>query len=56
MRGRKLYRSLIIIPYALPGFMTALVWQGMLNETYGINRWLPIDVPWLSTTVGRCSR
>jgi arabinogalactan oligomer/maltooligosaccharide transport system permease protein len=52
MRGRKLYRSLIIIPYALPGFMTALVWRGMLNETYGVNRWLPIDVPWLSTTVG----
>ena len=52
MRGRKLYRSLIIIPYALPGFMTALVWRGMLNETYGVNRWLPIDVPWLSTTIG----
>ena len=55
MRGRKLYRSLIIIPYALPGFMTALVWRGMLNETYGINRWLPIDVPWLSTTVAPCT-
>ena len=52
MRGRKFYRSLIIIPYALPGFMTALVWRGMLNETYGVNRWLPIDVPWLSTTIG----
>ena len=27
MRGRKIYRSLVIIPYALPGFMTALVWK-----------------------------
>jgi len=49
MRGRKVYRSLIIIPYALPGFMTALVWRGMFNETFGINRWLPFDVSWQSS-------
>ena len=52
MKGRKIYRSLIIIPYALPGFMTALVWKGMLNETFGVNRWLNVDIPWLSTTAG----
>ena len=40
MRGRKVYRSLVIIPYALPAFMTALVWRGMLNRTFGVNRWL----------------
>ena len=51
MRGRKIYRSLIIIPYALPGFMTALVWKGMFNETFGINKWLPFDVSWQSSTV-----
>lgn len=51
MRGRKVYRSLIIIPYALPGFMTALVWKGMFNETFGINRWLPFDVSWQSSTI-----
>lgn len=50
LRGRKVYRSLLIIPYALPGFMTALVWKGMLNETFGLNRWLPFDVPWQSST------
>lgn len=50
MKGRKIYRSLLIIPYALPGFMTALVWKGMLNTTFGVNRWLPVDIPWLSTT------
>ena len=49
MKGRKFYRSLIIIPYALPAFMTALVWRGMLNTTFGINRWLGIDVGWLET-------
>jgi arabinogalactan oligomer/maltooligosaccharide transport system permease protein len=50
MRGRKIYRSLLIIPYALPGFMTALVWRAMLNQTFGINRWLNTDIPWLTTT------
>jgi arabinogalactan oligomer/maltooligosaccharide transport system permease protein len=47
MRGRKVYRSLAIIPYALPAFMTALVWRGMLNRTFGVNRWLGIDIGWL---------
>jgi arabinogalactan oligomer/maltooligosaccharide transport system permease protein len=49
MRGRKLYRSLLIIPYALPGFMMALVFRGMLNRTFGVNKWLGIDVGWLET-------
>jgi arabinogalactan oligomer/maltooligosaccharide transport system permease protein len=48
MRGRKLYRSLIIIPYAIPSFMTALVWRGMLNQQFGvINRWLGTNIAWL---------
>lgn len=50
LKGRKIYRSLLIIPYALPGFMTALVWKAMLNQTYGVNRWLNLDVPWLTET------
>jgi arabinogalactan oligomer/maltooligosaccharide transport system permease protein len=48
MKGRRLYRSLIIIPYALPSFMTALVWRGMLNQQFGvINNWLGINAAWL---------
>lgn len=48
MKGRRLYRSLIIIPYAIPSFMTALVWRGMLNQQFGvINRWLGTDFAWL---------
>ena len=50
LRGRKIYRSLIIIPYALPAFMTALVWRGMFNTTFGINRWLGTDIGWLEST------
>jgi arabinogalactan oligomer/maltooligosaccharide transport system permease protein len=49
MRGKKIYRTLMIIPYALPTFMTVLVWRGMLNESFGIvNKILPFDVPWLN--------
>lgn len=29
------FRSLIIIPYAIPGFISALVWVGLLNPFYG---------------------
>lgn len=48
MLGRRWYRSLIIIPYAIPSFMTALVWKGMLNQQFGvINRWFGVNLPWL---------
>ncbi|PJI84830.1 ABC transporter permease subunit [Luteimicrobium subarcticum] len=35
VRGRKIYRSLLILPYAFPAFLSALVWKGMLNTSYG---------------------
>ncbi len=48
MRGQKIYRALLVIPYALPSFMTALVWAGMLNQEFGvINKLLGADIPWL---------
>jgi arabinogalactan oligomer/maltooligosaccharide transport system permease protein len=48
MKGRRLYRSLIVIPYALPSFMTALVWRGMMNQRFGVlNRWLGTNFAWL---------
>ncbi|MFW5691885.1 MAG: ABC transporter permease subunit [Chloroflexota bacterium] len=34
--GRKIIRSLLIIPYAIPGVIGILVWQGMLNQNLGI--------------------
>jgi arabinogalactan oligomer / maltooligosaccharide transport system permease protein len=50
MKGRRVTRSLLIIPYALPSFMTALIWQGLLNQSFGpINRILGTDVPWLTS-------
>ncbi|MEJ5944792.1 ABC transporter permease subunit [Pseudokineococcus basanitobsidens] len=51
LRGRKMYRSLLILPYAFPGFLSALVWRGMLNERFGwVNEVLlgGAEVPWLN--------
>lgn len=35
MRGRRLYRSLLLMPYAIPGIITAGVFKGMLNTQFG---------------------
>lgn len=34
--GRKIIRSLLIIPYTIPSLVTILVWRGMLNEEIGV--------------------
>ncbi len=48
MRGQKVYRSLLIIPYAVPAFLSVLVWAGLLNDDFGaINAALGINIPWL---------
>jgi arabinogalactan oligomer/maltooligosaccharide transport system permease protein len=48
MRLQKLYRSLLIMPYAIPGFLSLLVWQGLLNDDFGVvNRVLHTNIPWL---------
>lgn len=35
VKGRVVYRALLILPYAFPGFLAALVWRGMLNQQFG---------------------
>ncbi len=52
VRGRKLLRTLFILPYAFPAFLSALLWRGMLNSNpdYGIVNQLFLfgtRVPWL---------
>src|SRR5690606_2593607 len=32
---RRLMRSLLILPYAFPAFMSFLLWRGMLNKDFG---------------------
>ncbi|MBN1964471.1 MAG: maltose ABC transporter permease MalF [Anaerolineae bacterium] len=33
---RKIFRSLILIPYAIPAFISVLVWRGLLNPELGV--------------------
>jgi arabinogalactan oligomer / maltooligosaccharide transport system permease protein len=51
MRGRRYYRVLMILPYAIPSFLSALIWAGMMNESFGfINQVLlgGAEIPWLT--------
>jgi arabinogalactan oligomer / maltooligosaccharide transport system permease protein len=48
---KKLIRSLLLIPYTIPGLITILIWRGMMNPEFGvINRTLRdlfgISPPW----------
>ncbi len=47
LRFRNLYRTLLIIPWALPSIITIQVWKGFLNSNFGaINRTLALlDLP-----------
>lgn len=54
LKFRNLYRTLLIVPWALPGIITIQVWRGFLNENFGaINRLLALlDLPtfdWLGS-------
>ncbi|MFC0682665.1 ABC transporter permease subunit [Lysobacter korlensis] len=49
IRGRKVIRTLFILPYAFPVFMSALLWRGMLNAEFGIVNdlfFLGADINW----------
>jgi arabinogalactan oligomer/maltooligosaccharide transport system permease protein len=51
VRGQRLYRSLLILPYAMPAFLSTVVWAGMFNQSFGfINNVLlhGASVPWLN--------
>lgn len=54
LRLRNLYRTLLIVPWALPSVITIQVWKGFLNQNFGaINRLLalldisPEPINWL---------
>lgn len=35
LRGRSIYRVLLIVPWAVPNYITALVWKWIFNTQYG---------------------
>ena len=47
LKGQRFYRSLMILPYAMPAFAMLLVWRDMFNRDFGlINQILGLDVDW----------
>ncbi|MGC4152482.1 MAG: ABC transporter permease subunit [Propionicimonas sp.] len=51
VKGRKLYRTLLLLPYAFPSFLGALVWRNMLNVDGFVNQVLlgGVAIDWLQT-------
>ena len=52
LRGKKLYRVLVILPYAFPVYLSGLVWAGLLNPEFGfVNQVLfgGANIPWLTS-------
>ncbi|WP_235866017.1 ABC transporter permease subunit [Serinibacter arcticus] len=48
MRFQRLFRSLLIMPYAIPGFISLMVWAGFWNRDYGlVNDMLGLGIDWL---------
>ncbi|WP_243073589.1 ABC transporter permease subunit [Microbacterium sp. SS28] len=50
VRGRKWMRTLFILPYAFPAFMSALVFRGMFNKEFGVINdlfFFGADINWL---------
>ncbi|NJC23594.1 arabinogalactan oligomer/maltooligosaccharide transport system permease protein [Arthrobacter pigmenti] len=51
LRGKRIYRILMILPYAFPAFLAGLVWSGLLNPEFGyVNNTFfgGADIPWLT--------
>ncbi|MEV6964903.1 ABC transporter permease subunit [Hamadaea sp. NPDC051192] len=48
MRGTKIYRTILILPYAMPSFAMLLVWRDMFNKDFGlINNLFGWHIDWL---------
>lgn len=57
IKAKSFFRTLLILPWAVPQYITALTWRGMFNSEYGaINLLLSnifgLEIPWLSTEWG----
>ena len=52
IRGRRVYRSILILPYAMPSIMSILIWGGMFNTEFGaINNLLGTDIAWFQSAL-----
>jgi arabinogalactan oligomer/maltooligosaccharide transport system permease protein len=57
LKGKTFFRTLLILPWAVPQYITALTWRGMFNSEYGaisliLDTFFGVQVPWLTTEWG----
>ncbi len=47
VRGQKIYRALLILPYAIPGFISLLLWSSFYNQDFGlVNNLTGLNINW----------
>ena len=52
LKGQRIYRSLLILPYAMPSFAMLLLWRDMFNTDFGlINRLFGTEINWFGKPV-----
>jgi len=50
IKFRRFYRGFLILPYAIPSFMSILIWRGLFNKEYGaINMLLGLNIDWFES-------
>ncbi len=48
LKFQRTYRAILVIPFAVPAFLALLVWQGLLNDDFGVvNHVFHTSIPWL---------
>lgn len=48
LKSRRIYRSILLMPYAVPGFIAILTWSNFYNRDFGlINQTLGLHLNWL---------
>jgi len=57
IKAKSFFRTILILPWAVPQYITALTWRGMFNSEYGaVNLLLEsafgMQIPWLTTEWG----
>lgn len=52
IRGRRIYRSIFILPYAMPSIMSILIWAGMFDTEFGaINNLFGSEIAWFQSSL-----
>ncbi len=60
IKGKTVFRTLLILPWAVPQYITALTWRGMFTSNYGAislfsEKFFDTQIPWLTTEWGAFS-